>query len=62
MYLNQMRQVFICVHLHCNVFCHLGQCKSFTMRQMLVCHLMDTFGTTVEQHLRRRGDEETEKL
>lgn len=28
--------------------CHLGQCMSFTTRQMLVCHLMDTVGITIE--------------
>lgn len=37
-----------CVHLQYSISCHLGQCMSFTMRQMLVCHLMDAVGITVE--------------
>lgn len=41
--------MFICVHLHCNSSCHLGQSVSFTMKQVLVCHLMETVGITVEQ-------------
>lgn len=35
---------YVYMHLYCYISCHSGQCMSFRMRQMLVCHPVDTVG------------------